>query len=92
MPGTERFTITHRAGENDRFAADAFASSLGKTIPVTREGGVRTHGILCSAVVAEDGKSVALTLEVAHQGESILGLRHRPFGATSIGFNLGSGK
>lgn len=86
---TERFSVTVRANPGDRFAPDAFVAQLGKKIPVNGVDGDRREGILCDTIVAEDGASVTLTLEVLVQGKSMLG-RTRPPGTTSIGFNLGS--
>ena len=58
-----RIGLTQRADEHERYAPDAWAGNIGKEIPV-HVGSITTTGKLVSAVVAEDGRSVVLTVEV----------------------------
>ena len=58
-----RFTITEPAEPQTVFAADAFDNQIGKTIPITI-GTTQTDGKLVAATVADDGRSVELTVEV----------------------------
>jgi hypothetical protein len=57
------FTITEQAEPHTVFAATAFDSQIGKTIPI-KFGAGQADGKLVAAEVAEDGGSVTLTVEV----------------------------
>jgi len=68
-----RYTFTHRPGPVEipgkgwfpqKLATGAFASQIGKVIPLTMNGRQFGHGCLTEAVVADDGDSVQLTYEV----------------------------
>jgi hypothetical protein len=52
------------APDGATFAADAFDGQIGKEVPVNVPGGGRKTGRVLAAQVAEDGRSVELTLEV----------------------------
>jgi hypothetical protein len=58
-----RFTITHRAGEHERFALTAFDSQIGKDTPVKTPRGA-VPGRIVAATVTDDGTAVELTIEV----------------------------
>lgn len=66
LPG-ERARVEHRIyahGEHRVFAADAFADSLGTHVLIKLEGAPVGTAILTNAVVADDGKSALLTLDI----------------------------
>ncbi|OQQ16130.1 hypothetical protein B0675_02260 [Streptomyces sp. M41(2017)] len=52
------------APEGDRFEQGAFDRQVGQDIPVRVEGRDSTTGRLLKAEVADDGRSVELTLDV----------------------------
>jgi hypothetical protein len=53
------------AAPGEMFAPDAFASQIGKTLPLSLEGDPTERDCkLVGATVSEDGTSVELTLEV----------------------------
>ena len=62
-----RFTITYPAGDDERFASDAFDSNIGKRIRIRVDEGLVTErvesGLLVKAEVAADGRRVALTFD-----------------------------
>lgn len=59
-----RLSVVQKADEHERFARDAFDSQIGKTIQVSLGSQTRS-GTLVAAEVRPDGRSVALTVEVA---------------------------
>ncbi len=52
------------AGEHTRFAPDAFAEQVGKSVPLTIDGQQCTTALVVAAEVAGDGSRVLLTYEV----------------------------
>lgn len=56
-------TFTHRLPDGERFAPDAWAGNIGKLVPV-KVGNKRLEGIVRHAIVADDGLSVVITIEV----------------------------
>lgn len=66
------------APDGTTFTADAFDGQVGKEIPVNTPGNEPKMGRVLAAHVADDGRSVELTLEVDVQLPS--------YGAGSFGF------
>lgn len=58
------YTAIHPAPEGERWAAGSWDGSVGNTIPVRGLGSGEVTGRIVAATVAEDGRSVELTLEV----------------------------
>lgn len=56
-------TFRQSAGPGVQFAQGVFDSQVGNEIPVDL-GGCKAAGRIVSAVVADDGKSVQITLDV----------------------------
>ena len=62
---TRKVKYTQPAPSGEVFAPDAFASQVGKTIPLTLEGSPAERDCkLVAAEVSDDGTSVEFTLEV----------------------------
>ena len=59
-----RVTFTQPAEPGTQFAPDAFGSQIGRNVPVNIEGHEIDGGKILAAQVADDGKSVDLTVEV----------------------------
>jgi hypothetical protein len=59
-----RFVIEQQAGPGNRFAPDAFASQIGKQIPVEVRPGERVQGAIRSADVSTDGTSARIQVEI----------------------------
>lgn len=57
-------TLRLEFGPDERCAPTAFASQVGRTVPVNLPGGDTLSGIITAARVEDDGRSVALTVEV----------------------------
>ena len=56
-------TFTHRHPDGERFAPDAWVGNIGKVVPV-KVGNKKLEGIVRHAIVAADGLSVVITIEV----------------------------
>lgn len=62
---SQRIKVEQSAEPGTTFARDAFDSQIGKTVPMNVEGRAVDGGCkLVGAEVADDGRSVSLTLEV----------------------------
>lgn len=73
------------ANEGDLFAPNAFRGSLGKVIRLNTEEGNAEEGELVAFTVAQDGRSVELSLRVP---DRIIDLATPPqVSAASFGFN-----
>lgn len=59
-----RIIIVQQAGEFEIFAPGAFDNVVGSTVPVDLNGSPLGDGTMVDAVVAEDGKSVTLTVDL----------------------------
>lgn len=59
-----RFSYTMNAGPGELFSQNAFDLSVGKPMNVNDATGAR-QGTCVAAVVADDGKSAEITVEVA---------------------------
>lgn len=59
-----KFTYTQPAGENTKFAPNAFDSQIGKEITLNTPSGVE-RAIVLSTVVSNDGSSAEITVETA---------------------------
>lgn len=59
-----RFRFMHRAEEFERFALNAFDGAIGKPFTLNHLGKTKHQGTLVAAEVAEDGRSVELTVDV----------------------------
>jgi hypothetical protein len=59
-----RLRIRQRAGEHERFALDAFASQVGKTIRFNLDEDHSTAASVAAADVVDGGLAVLLTLDV----------------------------
>lgn len=64
------FKMRQEAASGQRFAPDAFDSAIGRTVPImVSDGGLGTgvpsgEATLVAAVVADDGLSVELTIDM----------------------------
>lgn len=62
---TQRLSISQPAAPNERFAANAFDSQVGSTVPLRIEGSSEAaQATVVAAEVSDDGGAVTLTLEV----------------------------
>lgn len=62
---TRKVKYSQPAPPGERFAPDAFASQIGKTVPLTLEGSPAERDCkVLGAEVSEDGTSVEMTFEV----------------------------
>lgn len=62
---TQRLSYTQSSAPGERFAPDAFDGQIGKVVPMNIEGRPVEGGCtVVGASVADDGRSVQLTLEV----------------------------
>lgn len=57
-----KFTYTQLAGENTKFAPNAFDNQIGKEITVNGIGEPQ-RGVVVSAVVSDDGSSAEVTVQ-----------------------------
>ncbi|HKT02150.1 MAG TPA: hypothetical protein VJT31_21690 [Rugosimonospora sp.] len=64
-----RFSFRHPAGDQQRFASNAFDSQVGRQVPLTAGDDAQRIGTatLVSALVNGDGSDVELTYEVADE-------------------------
>jgi hypothetical protein len=63
-PG-DRLTFRQLAEDHTVFAPDAFAGVIGQRVPLTMAGERIGTALLLAAEVAEDGRSVSLTVQVS---------------------------
>ncbi len=61
-----KITLTQRADEHERYAPDAFASQIGKRVPLTIGDPPTSVGdcLVVGAEVTDDGTTVAITYEL----------------------------
>ena len=55
-----RVSFRHRAGEFERFAPDAFASQVGKRVPLRIDDHAVADCVIIDAVVSDDGSEVEI--------------------------------
>lgn len=58
------FTFENRPGEDGRFAANAFASQIGKEIDITADPLEGVTGTILSVDVSEDGTAASITVQI----------------------------
>jgi hypothetical protein len=63
QPGTH-VTFSHRTAEGERFAPGAFASRIGKLVPITMEDATIATARILSIDVSSDGSAVSVTYEI----------------------------
>jgi hypothetical protein len=80
-----RIQVVQRAEEHTVYAKNAFASQVGKEMPVTVAGQPIGTGKLLAAQVSDDGADVSLTFEVPDDARQWL-----EAGVGRGGFSLGS--
>lgn len=83
---TVRIELKQEADPGTLFALGAFDGSVGKAFPVTSLGDPVRAGTLIKAVVAPDGTSVTLTIELDQMPS---GMRDAELGSHSFRFNPG---
>jgi len=82
-----RFVIEQSAGPGARLAQDAFASQIGKGIPVEVAPDRYEQGVIRSAEVIENGAKVRLKIEMPDSDE-ILALFDPGLSRHNVGFRL----
>ena len=84
-----RFVIEQQAGPGNQFGPNAFASQVGKHIPVEVRPGERVQGAIRSAEVSDDGTSARIQVEIPDDaGTPAFSL---PLGPVSISYTQDCG-